>query len=244
MLLHRVPDAESRDTFVETMPFRKRADGLLIVDVPMDRAQLGALRAPGPEIVTVGFRVDTCSAALIDDRGAARSATRHLTSLGHERIALIGPAADHELARTWAGGRRAGYLDALEQAGLEPAPDLDVPAPPTPLAGAEAMARLLAARTPPTAVFALSDELAIGALQAAEDAGWSVPRDVSIVGFDDHELSEFVGLTTVRRDVDELGARAALTLLEHLADARAEVAHHVQPARLVVRRTTDEPLTS
>jgi LacI family transcriptional regulator, repressor for deo operon, udp, cdd, tsx, nupC, and nupG len=112
--------------------------------------------------------------------------------------------------------------------------------------GVEAMHRLLHLAEPPTAVFACSDEMAIGAMQVLRDAGISVPEDISIVGFDDHDVSEYLGLTTIRQDVVGLGERAATMLLQILADDQATASdrvprHLVHPTRLVVRHSTSVP---
>jgi DNA-binding LacI/PurR family transcriptional regulator len=141
--------------------------------------------------------------------------------------------------------RAAGYRQALADAGLAPAAELEVAGNFSLQGGAEAMQRLLTLDDPPTAVFACSDEMAIGAMQVAQDAGLRVPANLSIVGFDDHEVAEFVGLTTIRQDVAGLGERAAQLLLELLdqpdGTPSAPVPHLFQPTRLVVRRTTGPP---
>ena len=97
------------------------------------------------------------------------------------------------------------------------------------LGGFEAMSQLLARPDPPTAVFALSDEMAMGAMRAALDAGLSVPEDVSIVGFDDHELAFALGLTTVAQDPADLGAKGAELLVDRLSG-------HLGPPREVHSR--------
>ena len=103
------------------------------------------------------------------------------------------------------------------------------------------MHRLLELPTPPTAVFFLSDEMAFGAIHAARDAGLEVGRDVSIVGFDDHNVAEAIGLTTVRqpvRDIGRLGARLMLDALAGFATPR----HHPVELTLVERMSTGRPV--
>ena len=103
------------------------------------------------------------------------------------------------------------------------------------------MHHLLALDEPPTAVFCCSDEMAIGAMQVARDAGLRVPEDLSVVGFDDHDVSEYVGLTTIRQDVVGMGERAATMLLGVIAAPDGDASHERHPARLVVRRSTAPP---
>jgi LacI family transcriptional regulator, repressor for deo operon, udp, cdd, tsx, nupC, and nupG len=234
-----------RDRFVATLPFRKRVDALLLVDAPLREDQLDQVLAAAPCAVTVGLRCPGVASLQLDNVAAARLAVGHLTGLGHRRIALIGGAPDDPFGFTVPVERAAGYRQALRDAGLELQPELEVAGNFSLQGGAEAMQQLLGLDDPPTAVFACSDEMAIGAMQVAQDAGLRVPANLSIVGFDDHEVSEFVGLTTIRQDVGGLGERAAQLLLDLLdgpVDAQpGEVPHLIQPTRLVVRRTTGPP---
>jgi DNA-binding LacI/PurR family transcriptional regulator len=132
--------------------------------------------------------------------------------------------------------RAAGYHDALAAAAIEIRPELAVAGGFTIDHGRAGMDRLLATSAPPTAVFAISDEMAIGAMQSARRHGLRIPEDLSLVGFDDHEVAGAIGLTTVRQPVAELGAIAARLLLEGLEGAEAEEV--VVTTRLVVRATT------
>jgi DNA-binding LacI/PurR family transcriptional regulator len=102
------------------------------------------------------------------------------------------------------------------------------------------MAHLLTAADPPTAVFAQSDEMAIGALEAAREAGLRVPDDISIVGFDDHDMAAFASLTTVAQPALQQGETAAMLLLDRMTDGGGsrETTSVVMPTRVIVRATT------
>lgn len=227
--------------FVERLPFRKRVDGLLLVDVPLGPEDLARIQAADVPLVTVGLIADGASSLIVDNVAAARLAVGHLTGLGHQRIALVGGAEDDPFRFSVPVDRYGGYLEALAMVDLEPDPRLAVPGNFSLEGGAEAMHDLLALDEPPTAVFCCSDEMAIGAMQAARDAGLRIPGDLSVVGFDDHDVSEYLGLTTIRQDVVGLGERAAALLLERLADPTSRPAHERHPTRLVVRQTTGPP---
>jgi DNA-binding LacI/PurR family transcriptional regulator len=138
--------------------------------------------------------------------------------------------------------RFAGYEEALAAVGLDVEPRLVVPGESSLLGGAQAMHVLVAMEEPPTAVFAVTDEIAIGALQVARDAGLRVPEDISVLGFDDHDVAEYVGLTTIRQDVEGQGERIAAWLIGRLAGERGDQDIQVHPTRLIVRRTTAAPL--
>jgi DNA-binding LacI/PurR family transcriptional regulator len=103
------------------------------------------------------------------------------------------------------------------------------------------MARLLSLPTPPTAVYAHSDEVALGAMRTLRRAGLRVPDDMALIGIDDHPLAELVDLTTVHQPVREQGQRAAEMLVAHLrGDPEADQAIHM-PTQLVVRGSTAAP---
>lgn len=168
----------------------------------------------------------------IDHRQAAIDAVQFLLNRGHRRIGLI--SADETYR--WAQLRHEGYAMAIERAGLTTDPQLVRVA--TSLdyaAGAQAVGGLLALLEPPTALFAVSDTLAIGAIKALRRAGKKVPDDIAVVGFDDLPLSAVFepALTSVAQPMRELGARAAEILLARLAGERP--ASRILPHQLVVR---------
>jgi LacI family transcriptional regulator len=103
--------------------------------------------------------------------------------------------------------------------------------------GEAAMRSLLALPTPPTAVFAASDMMAVGAIRAIEDAGLSCPDDIAVVGFDDIQLAELVSpaLTTIRQDKRALGAAAARSLVQLIDGTETALHLSVLPVELVVR---------
>jgi LacI family repressor for deo operon, udp, cdd, tsx, nupC, and nupG len=154
--------------------------------------------------------------ASIDHGQAARDAVQYLINRGHRRIALLGANESY----LWARQRRAGYEAALQRAGLELDPQLVRVARGTDYSfGMEAAGALLALEAPPSAVFAVSDTLAIGAIKAFRRAGRRVPEDIAVVGFDNIPLSQMFepALTTIAQPMFELGAAAATMLLERLA---------------------------
>lgn len=227
--------------FVETLPFRKRVDALIVADAPLEPEGFARVADAGVHLVTIGTLGVGVPGLTVDNVVAGRLAVGHLTGLGHRRIAQIGGIADDPFHFSVPVDRFRGYRDALEAAGVTHDPQLAVPGNFSLEGGAEAMHRLLALDDPPTAVFACSDEMAIGAMQVARDAGLRVPEDLSIVGIDDHDVSAYVGLTTIRQDVVGQGERAAQRLLDLGAGRPTEPLHEHLPIRLIVRRTTGPP---
>lgn len=241
VLLYNVGDARSRRTFFGELPLRRRVDGVLGVASSLSDAESASLIELGVPVVLIGQRSPGTAGVGIDDTAGAAMAVRHLLLLGHTDVAMISGLPTDPLGRTTTWARHAGFVTALTEAGIEPAPDRIIAEPWGIAGGVLAAERMLAQRTLPTAVFAESDEMALGALQVLRKAGLDVPGQVSVVGFDDHELAGVADLTTIAQPVREQGELAAhmlLGLLSRAEDASREI---VLPTRLVVRGTTGPP---
>ncbi len=241
LLLFGVGSGEERSRFVhEWGVLDKRVDGLLLVDLRLDPSELEAVRNAGTTVVSVGDRYDDFPSVTVDNKLGASIAVQHLLNLGHREIGLIGDMPG-PLPFSVPSDRHEGWASSLVAAGIEPRADLQAAGRFTVEGGHRAMTQLLAARKRPTAVFAMSDEMAMGAIKAVRDHGMKVPDDMSIVGFDGHELAEVMELTTVRQPVVESGRLAGEFLLRTIMgkrDASGEVPHEVMPTELIARRTS------
>ncbi len=244
VLLYHLGNADVRDDFFQRMPLAGRADGILALSMPLTEEHTLALRATGMPLVTIGSVIPGSPSVGIDEVSAARAAVDHLLNLRHQRIGLIASRPDdRRFGFLSSFGRRLGYEEALGAAGLEFDDRLVVDGPHGIDGGAAAMAELLSRPELPTAVLAEFDELAIGALWALRRAGLRVPEDVSVVGIDDHEMAEFVDLTTVAQSVAEQGQVAARLLLQLLGAEEGTPADQpiLLPSRLILRGTTAPP---
>jgi LacI family transcriptional regulator len=166
-------------------------------------------------------------------------AAAHLVELGHRRIGLAGGPSDSVTGRE----RDHGYRSALETAGLMLDEDLMLQGAFTYEAGVAMGLELLGRDEPPTAIVAACDLTALGVLEAARQAGLSVPRDLSVVGFDDTPpaLWSAPPLTTVRQNMTGMGRVALRTLIE-IAEGREPVSHRIELATtLVLRQSTAPP---
>ena len=193
--------------------FCLRVDGIVLIDTfASAEGSSNDLFADLP-VVAVNERLEGASSITIDNRLAARRAVEHLMELGHERISLVGGRQVEDFATPVPEQRRLGYQDALLAAGLPVEPEMLVSVDWSAAGGAAALCALLDGPNPPTAVFCMSDEMAFGVMRAAMKRGLVVPDGLSVIGFDDHDLSETLGLTTMRQAVDQMGVRAAATML-------------------------------
>jgi DNA-binding LacI/PurR family transcriptional regulator len=246
LLLYNLADPDVRAAFFDVLPVRRRVDAVLVVAAALsaeERARLVALRVP---VVTVGPRIPGLARVGIDDVSGAVTAVRHLLLLGHRDVAMISGDPDDPVGGMTTRARTEGFCRGLREAGIDSRPERVIAEPWGVDGGFRAAERLLSRTALPTAVFAESDEMAFGALHALRRAGLAVPGDVSLVGFDDHEMAAVTDLTTIAQPVREQGQRGVRRLLELLAtapdgDSSAAAAEVVLPTRLVVRGSTGRP---
>ncbi|MAT04503.1 MAG: LacI family transcriptional regulator [Acidimicrobiaceae bacterium] len=227
-----------------TEALHRRVDGIVVVDVALDPVELDEMISRGLAVVSIGPPLHGCASTGIDDVEVGRLATEHLIRLGHRRIGIIGDTTDNVFGFVVPTMRQRGYAQALAAADIEVDDELIVDGSFTVQGGAEAFDQLMALDDPPTAIFAIGDIMALGAMQRARDLGIEIPRDVSIVGVDDQPVAEVLGLTTVHQDVAEHGARVARWLVDLLRDDDHSVERFIAPIHLVERTTTSSPATA
>lgn len=216
---------------------RGTVDGLLLASLPVDEPlaeQLGGIQAP---VVLLGNRFSEFDSFWWDDEAGAREATEYLIESGHERIGLI-------TAHAWSTNstpRLNGYRAALDAAGIRFDPTLVVSGQTlkhagfSEEAGSEAMEKLMTSDAPPTAVFASSDVQAYGAWAYCRDNSIRVPREVSIVGYDDLKLSRYLDLTTVAQGMHEAGRMATERLLARLQATHDDRVDVQLPLEIIIR---------
>jgi LacI family repressor for deo operon, udp, cdd, tsx, nupC, and nupG len=238
LLLYHLGDDRGRHRFFKELPLRRRVDAVLVVSLNTTTAEVEALRSLDVPVALVGAELPDVPNVRIDDVESAAKAVRYLVHLGHRDIGLISGGRSVPMGFLAPLRRRRAYLDVLDSAGIRPAPDLEANGEFTVAGGERAMSQLLAARRRPTAVFAESDEMAFGALRALHKAGLRVPADMSVIGFDDHEMAEALDLTTVAQPIPEQGRLAARLLLRELHFDVPELPTTVLPTRLVIRGST------
>jgi LacI family transcriptional regulator len=189
-------------------------------------------------VVRIGAGADGSGvdAIMVANHAGALAMGRHLLFLGHRRIAVITGGSENLDVRE----RLEGFRAALREAGIAPDPALELAGDFTEESGYAAGVRLAAMEPRPTAVFALNDAMALGAMSALRAAGLEIPRDIGVTGFDDIPTAQYLEppLTTVRVDISALGARAAERLFSVLqAPDKLPPFRNVLPTSLVIRRS-------
>lgn len=233
-----VDTIDQRNKVFQTVPRRGRVDGLLIFSLKPSEEDLHRIHQHNIPIVLVEVSHPGFSHITIDDTVGARMAVQHLIDLGHRKIAYVSDYLDDPFGIYFSRNRYLGYCEALE--------DADIPIEPTYLrearngrVGGRKMAlELLNLPDPPTAIFAFSDEMALGVLEAARDLGVSVPGDLSVVGYDDIESAHFAQLTTIRQHLYESGVRGVEMLFDAIQHPDSPPTSLQFPTELIVRHTT------
>jgi LacI family transcriptional regulator len=216
-------------------------DGLILVLAVEIGNYVDRLRAQGVPFVLLDHDRDVPGSTFVTaaNRRGTRDAIEHLIGLGHRRIGFITGTPGTSPARE----RLAGYRDALRDADLPFDPTLVVKGDFLEPRGYEATQELLALDRRPTAIFTSADTAAFGAIKAARAAGLRVPRDISVVGFDDIPESSLVmpPLTTVRQPLQEMGA-TAVRLLRRLMDEPDATPRRTELlTELIVRESSGRP---
>ncbi len=206
-------------------------DGILCLPVAEDGASLVPAVRTGMPVVLFDRPVTLagCSAVLIDNRAAAAEAADHLIARGHRRIGLL--CGDRYYSHR---ERRIGFRAALASAGIPADPELECVSPATPDGGYAGMRQLLSSSPDMTAVFTTNFGLTIGAYLALRDEGLLIPRDLSIVGFDNMDMARVLSpqLTAIAQPMGDMAASAAELLLDALERGRTEPRTVILKAKL------------
>ena len=228
---------ESEDAYLRVLNSR-RADGAILLAVPLRDCNARHIAESGLPIVFLGEwnHEPPVHSINIDDRAGAMGIVEHLIGQGYRHIAHLTGKAGHASSLQ----REEGYRAALAAAERTPDPSLIALGDFSIESGRAAMISLLDRAICVDAVFAASDEMAIGALQILNERGLQVPEQIALAGFDDIPMAALTNppLTTVHHPMREMGRAAAHRLFEQIDQRSAEPAPEVFPTHLVVRAST------
>lgn len=235
-LLLRFVNDDAEAAAYQALAVEKRVDGVIISDLRKADPRIAMVEQLGLPAVTLNRPTvrSTLPAVRMDDRAGVVAAVEHLVAAGHRRIAHVGGPAKY----LHAVGRRRAWEAALRRHGLDPV--YFVASDFTAAGGAAATRELLEHRSDrPTAIIYANDLMAMAGMASAQQLGMDIPADLSVVGFDDAELSAFLhpALTTVRTDAVRFGRTAAEALLA-LIEGESSSDRELPAAQLVVRDST------
>jgi DNA-binding LacI/PurR family transcriptional regulator len=244
LIIHNIEDPEQRADCFRTIPRQDRVDGVLVISISPTDEEVPLLAEASVPIVLIDAHhpaLTSLHQITVDDVAGGKAVTEYLIVLGHTRIGFIGDPADNPFNFTSSRDRALGYRQALEAAGIPYRPEYYAERPHGRRQAREAAIQMLTFPERPTAIFAASDVQAVGVLEAARALGLRVPQDLSVVGYDDVEIAEILGLTTMRQRLFESGRRGVELLLKTLENPETEPVHEILPTELVSRDTTAPP---
>ncbi|HEX6291187.1 MAG TPA: LacI family DNA-binding transcriptional regulator [Herpetosiphonaceae bacterium] len=243
VVIYDVASARQRDAYLTNLALTHRVDGLIVIDLPIDEATASRLvkhRLATVQIVPSRLSTTHAVSSIVhDDSAGGRMAADYLLARGHRCFGFVGDVDANGAAFTvYSGDQKLDpFRQTLALAGV-PLPDAYVRLAPFGMEHARQQAhRLFDLPTPPTAIFAGSDAQAIGVIRAARERGIAVPDDVAIMGFDDIEMAEFIGLTTIRQQLKESGRMAVELLLSGLNE-HAPAPQQVALSYTLMQRTS------
>jgi len=239
--LYTIETVPQRHTIFQQVARRGRIDGLLIFSLTpteddFHRIQQGNI----PTVLVEGYHPQLYCLS-VDDITAAQRAVEYLIGLGHQKIAYVGDYLDDPFGTYFSRNRYQGYCHALKNAGLPILPEYHRLGWRDRNEAREMGRELLNLPDPPTAIFAFSDEQALGVIEAAREQNLAVPGDLSVLGYDDIRLAEFAQLTTVRQFLFESGAEGVELLLTLIENPVETPIHRQISTELIVRQTTAPP---
>lgn len=238
LIVFNVETSSRRDLYFRNVPRRDRVDGLLVISLLPRENDAKRLLQTGAPVVLVDVSYGEFSQVIIDDVAGGRRATEHLISLGHRKIGFVSDYEDSSFYFTANRDRFMGYRQALEAAGIPLQSKYHAYGTHSRASAYEEAHKLLALPDRPTAIFATSDTLAIGVLEAAHNLNLRVPEELSVIGYDDIEIAEYLNLTTIRQSLFKSGVCGCELLLQEIDSPPASPQTITLPTELVTRGTT------
>lgn len=240
LVVYNTNSESNTHTQLENLPVSRRIDGLIVMSIVIGDEEVKRFVRHQLPTVTIELTHPSLSGIEIDNVAGGSLAAQYLLERGHRDIAFIGDNKEfiHKYTVQTNIARLEGFRNQLAEAGVE-LPDERIELGSYRLEDGYAMTqRLLDLPKPPRAIFAASDMLALGVLKAARERGVVVPDQLAVIGFDDLEIADYIGLTTISQSLDESGRVAVDLLLARLADESRSIQHVRLPMQVLERQTT------
>jgi DNA-binding LacI/PurR family transcriptional regulator len=237
LIVYTVDSLDKVKGYLATLPLKSHLDGLIVMSLPIEETDVKRLISRRLPTVLIESHQPFLSSVEIDDIYGGKIAVEYLINKGHRRLGFIGDIDPPDYAIRPVVARLAGFRQGLAEINI-PLPDEYVCSSTyNQKPSRQAARRLLSLPEPPTAVFAAADVQAMAVLKVARDMGLKIPQDLAVIGFDDLDMADFVGLTTIQQCLDDSGRIAAELLLGQLADPDRPVQHIHLPLTIVERET-------
>lgn len=241
LIIYNVETVKRRDECMREIPRRDLADGVMILSLSPQDEDIPYLERVDVPIVLVDANhasLASLNRVIVDDEEGGKKAVQHLIKLGHRKIGYISDFLDDPFNFTSSRDRYTGYRQALGEAGISFRPEYQAQGKHGRYEARILATQMLELHDPPSAIFVASDTQAMGVIEAARELGIAIPDQLSVVGYDDIEVAEYLGLTTIRQMLYESGQRGVELLLNTIECKPERPVCEILPTELIVRQTT------
>lgn len=238
LVIYTVYSAQNLRSYLETLPLTHYLDGLIILSLQFDDKFAQRLVDYQLPTVLVEYPHTVLNSVEIDDVAGGKLAGQYLVSQGHRSIGFVGDTTVPEYGIHPITQRLSGFRKALQAADISLLEQNLLLVPYDAEITHQKALAFLSNPDHPTAIFAATDLQAVGVIRAARELGLRIPQDIAVLGFDDLDLAEYVGLSTIRQHLDESGRIAAELLLSSISGKSQAIQHIQLPLEIVERETT------
>ncbi|MDR3572752.1 MAG: LacI family DNA-binding transcriptional regulator [Anaerolineaceae bacterium] len=237
LIIFTVETSGQLNSYLETLPINHNLDGLIIMSLQFKNDYAKRLLAHGLQTVLVEYPHNILNSIEIDDVGGGKLAAHYLINKGYQVFGFVGDTVVPEFGIHPITMRLSGFRQGLAGNGFLLEDENVLIASYDMEDTRQKAVQFLRKANRPTAIFAATDLQAIAILRAAREIGLRVPQDLAIIGFDNLDLAEYVGLTTISQHLDESGQAAVELLLSRISDPSRPVQHIQLPLTIVERET-------
>jgi DNA-binding LacI/PurR family transcriptional regulator len=235
LLLYNFAQVDARQRVFQQKKLVGKVYGLIVISLHPTEKEFASILGLGIPVALLGVSDSRCSSVSIDDVAGAELATEHLVAMGHREIAIIVGQNEQFFNFGVSTQRRDGFLNVLKRHDIAFNPNFEIIADFDSNTAELAMNEFLRRKKLPTAIFCESDEMAFGVMRALKRKGLRVPEDMSVIGYDNHEFSNVVGLTTVAQPVQFLGQLVASQIMANIEKPNVKVSQISVPTVLEIR---------
>jgi LacI family transcriptional regulator len=239
LTIYTIDSLDHLNHYLATLPVTGHLDGLILLSLRVGDDAAARLRENKLETVLIEYPRQDLNTVEIDDFSGGQMAAEYLISKGHSRMGFIGDTTDlGPYAILPITLRLKGFQNGLKAAGLNLPEENICKSNYGVWDSAENIEQVLKLPSPPTAIFAATDLQAIGVINKARQLGFRVPQDLAVLGFDDLDVADYFGLSTIHQALDESGRLAVEILLSRLKDPERPLRHIRLPLKIIERETT------
>lgn len=235
LLLYNFAQVEARQRVFQQKKLVGKVDGLIVISLPPTDKEFEQILGLGIPVALLGINDNRCSNVCIDDIHGGEVATQHLIDMGHREIAIMIGQTEKAFNFKVSSQRQEGFLTVLQRNRITFNPQFEIVADFDSHTAELAMDEFLSRKKRPTAIFCESDEMAFGVIKSAQKKGLRIPEDLSIIGYDDHDFSSILGLTTIAQPAKFLGQLAASQIMAKIEKPESAISQMEVPTSLVLR---------